>query len=186
MNLFSNTEDAQKAQLQDKNTQQTASSASITANPSTIDSGESTKLSWSSIGTLGCAVVDSELKTIARDGQNGDIFSLALERSTRFGVICDIENGNDKFINETLVRVRGDESEPVRIFSQTGKASNAAPVSSSGSTAQNGGTSGGASSAPTPVDVRTCDPDQSMDSFIKCLCEAEPNPNGCSIPPGGI
>ena len=161
-----------------------AASASIAANPSSIDDGETTELSWSSVGTLSCAVVDSGMKTIVQNGPNGKIVSSALMMSTRFGVICDIENGNDKFINETLVRVNGDESDPDRIFAQIGRASSAAPVSSSGTDGPSGGAQG-ASGAEAPVDVRTCDPDQSMDTFIKCLCEAEPNPSGCAIPPGG-
>lgn len=182
--FFSGGEAAAPSQSSATTPPQIIASASIAANPSMIDDGKTTELSWSSVGTLSCAIVDSGLNVIKQNGPNGTIVSPALMMSTRFGVICDIENGNDKFINETLVRVNGDESEPARIFAQIGKASSAAPVPSSGSNGQNGGTSG-TSAAEAPVDVRTCDPDQSMDSFIKCLCEAEPNPNGCTIPPGG-
>lgn len=161
--------------------------ASITANPADVDDGDTTLLSWTSVGTLSCVVVDSSLSVIRRGGVRGDLTSPALNASTRFGVICDIEEGKDKFINEVLVRVNGDDSEPERLFAQSGRASTAAPASdssssggtSSGSTGS--GANGGQTQSPQPVDVRTCDPQQSLESFTRCLCEAEPNPNGCSL-----
>lgn len=154
--------------------------ASITVNPSTIDDGDTTKLSWTSVGTLSCVVVDSTLNVIKRGGTDGDLVTPALSTSTRFGVICDIEGGKDKFINETLVRVGSDTNEPTKLFAQTGRASSASPASGGSNGASvTGGTQGGLTS--NPVDVRTCDPEQSIDSFVKCLCEAEPNPNGCAL-----
>jgi len=158
---------------------QSAAAASITANPSSIDDGDTSELSWTSVGTLSCVVVDSTLNVIKRGGKDGELTTPALNSSTRFGVICDIESGKDKFVNETLVRVNGDENEPKRLFAQSGRVSTAAPVQ--GGSGAEAGASGGSSSNPNPIDVRTCNPEQSMDTFIKCLCEAEPNPNGCSL-----
>ena len=34
-----------------------------------------------------------------------------------------------------------------------------------------------------PINVRTCDPEQDINAFIRCLCEVEPNPNGCLLVP---
>lgn len=160
-----------------------SASAAITANPPTVPEGGNTVLSWSSVGTLGCAVVDSELSTLVRGGGVGTFTSPSITTSTRFGIICDIEGGRDKFINETLVRVEGDESEPERLFAQTGRASRAAPVSDSGSTGSSTSGGEGQTTNPQPIDVRTCDPEQDINSFIRCLCEAEPNPNGCLLVP---
>jgi outer membrane biosynthesis protein TonB len=164
---------------------QSNAAASIAANPSTINDGDTTRLSWTSVGTLSCVVVDSTLNVIKRGGTAGDLTSAALSESTRFGVICDIEAGKDKFVNETLVRVTGDESEPKRLFAQSGRASTAAPASGSSSGGTSDGSTGSGASGqnppPQPVDVRTCDPEQSLESFTRCLCEAEPNPNGCSL-----
>ncbi|MFZ2555555.1 MAG: hypothetical protein WAZ27_00150 [Minisyncoccia bacterium] len=152
-------------------------SAAIVANPPTIDAGNTTKLSWTSTGALSCVVVDTELRLIAGDGTNGDVNSPALQKSTRFGVICDIAGGKDKFVNETLVRVRGDESDPGALFAQQGRISQSVSVdlpTVSATTTQD-------LDMQPPLDVRTCEPDQSMDTFIRCLCDAEPNPNGCSL-----
>lgn len=174
----------------------TPPSAAITANPSLLDAGESTQLSWSSVGSPKCAIVDALLNVIA-SGTSGTASSPTLYGSSRFGIICDIAGGNDKFVNETLVRVDGDTSDPPLLFSQSGPVSQAAPVgtnsgtsggTSVGASGDSGGTASGdaSSSLSQPIDVRTCDPEQPIDSFIRCLCEAEPNPAGCTIPPGGI
>lgn len=154
-------------------------SAAIVTNPSLIDLGETTKLSWTSIGALSCIVVDTELRIIAGDATNGDVESPVLEKSTRFGVICDIAGGRDKFVNETLVRVRGDESDPKPLFAQQGRISQSAAVNLPAVNA----TTAQALDEQTPLDVRTCEPNQPMESFIRCLCDAEPNPNGCSLVP---
>lgn len=169
----------------------------IVANPSLIDSGESTTLSWSSVGTdVGsstCAVITADFATIHRGGQNGSISSPALTESTRFGLVCNKNQAKGKLLHETLVRVRGDESDPPRIFtpeeiaaSQSAHAGTSSGGAVSGGSGATGGGSSGQSGNPAPQDVRTCDPEQSMDSFIRCLCEAEPNPAGCTIPSGGL
>ncbi len=153
--------------------------ATITANPIEIASGKTTQLSWSSVGAQSCAVVDALSRVIAR-GANGKVQSPLISETTRFAVICDIERGEDKFINEVLVRVEGSASTTPPLFSNSGRASSA--VSSSGT----GGTSASGESSVAPIDVRTCDPEQSIDAFIACLCEAEPNPAGCSVSPRGM
>ena len=167
----------------------------IVGNPSTVNAGEKSLLSWSSVGTDGgnaaCAVINAQFQVIKRGGQDGTEWSPSLTESTRFGLVCDVHQASEKLLNETLVRVRGDDTDPIfsdQISAQgtvTGSGSSAPSSGASGSSG--GGTSnGGQSGNPTPDDVRTCDPDQSMDSFIICLCEAEPNPAGCTIPPGGL
>lgn len=166
----------------------------IVGNPSLIDIGTTTKLSWSSVGTdvssSTCAVITADFKVYARGGQNGTTNSPTLTESTRFGIVCNVSNAKDKLLNETLVRVRGDDTDPPRIFGPEqvnailNSGSGAGSSSESGSAGGSG--SGGQSGNPTPEDVRTCDPEQSMEGFIRCLCEAEPNPNGCTIPPGGL
>ena len=164
----------------------------IVGNPSTIDSGATTTLSWSSVntdvGSSTCAVVTADFNVYSRGGQNGSISSPTLTESTRFGLVCNVNSAKDKLLNETLIRVRGDDTDPPRIFSDEQIAAsqtlggNSAVSPSSTYAPGNDGVSG----SPTPEDVRTCDPEQPMDSFIRCLCEAEPNPNGCTIPPGGL
>jgi hypothetical protein len=164
----------------------------IVGNPSTIDSGATTTLSWSSVntdvGSSTCAVITADFNVYARGGQNGSISSPTLTESTRFGLVCNVSNAKDKLLNETLIRVRGDDTDPPRIFSDeqiaASQASSANPAGSP--TGTNAPGNDGLSGSPTPEDVRTCDPEQPMDSFIRCLCEAEPNPNGCTIPPGGL
>jgi hypothetical protein len=169
----------------------------IVGNPSTINDGDTTTLSWSSVGTdVGsstCSVITADFSVIGRGGQNGNMASPALMESTRFGLVCNVRNATDKLLSETLVRVRGDDTDPERIFSEeqiaASQASSANPpaLQSTNSDSTNiSGTNTGQSGNATPEDVRTCDPEQSMDSFIRCLCEAEPNPNGCTIPPGGL
>lgn len=163
--------------------------ASITANPSLINDGDTSIIAWSSVRSSKCVLVDAALNVIA-EGLNGTTTSPALSESTRFGIICDIDRGVDKFVNETLVRVRGDETDPLPIFSHSGSVSQA--TGNGASTITSSSNISGGTNVDTnimsvaPVDVRTCDPDQSMDSFIRCLCEAEPNPAGCTIPPGGL
>lgn len=168
----------------------------IVGNPQVVNAGDTTTLSWSTVGTdtssSTCAIVTADFSVFARGGQNGSLSSGALSESTRFGLVCNVKGAQDKLLNETLIRVRGDESDPPRIFSEeqiaASQASSANPVrptaQGSGSGGQ-GGSNDGSSGSPTPQDVRTCDPEQAMDSFIKCLCEAEPNPRGCNVPPGG-
>lgn len=166
----------------------------IVGNPQVIDDGDTTTLSWSTVGTdvssSTCAIVTSDFAVFARGGQNGSINSGALSESTRFGLVCNVKGAQDKLLNETLIRVRGDDTDPPRIFTDeqiaASQASQSNPVrpTSQNSSAQQG-SNDGSSNNPTPQDVRTCDPEQAMDSFIKCLCEAEPNPRGCSVPPGG-
>ncbi len=166
----------------------------IVANPSFINPGSTTTISWSSVGTdvssSTCAVITADFVVYHRGGQDGSISSPALTKSTRFGLVCNIRNATDKLLHETLVRVRGDDSDPERIFTPeeiAASQSTPATTGSGGSGGGSGGTNnGGQSGNPTPRDVRTCDPEQSMDSFIRCLCVAEPNPAGCTIPPGGL
>lgn len=155
-------------------------SAAIVANPLTIDAGKTTKLSWTSVGALSCVIVDTELRFLAGDGVSGDVISPMLSKSTRFGVICDIAGGKDKFVNETLVRVRGDASDPKPLFAQQGRISQSVAT---GIPAGVIATSTQDFDMQAPLDVRTCEPDQSMESFIRCLCDAEPNPNGCALVP---
>lgn len=183
LNFFNGDDQSSSAPTQPSQPAQPNAAASITANPSYVDDGDTAELSWTSVGTLSCVVVDSALNIIMRGGKEGDLVSPALSVSTRFGVICDIEEGKDKFVNETLVRVNDDTSEPERLFAQSGRVSQAASVSGNGTGGADVGGSGGSSASPQPIDVRTCDPEQSMDTFIRCLCEAEPNPNGCSLVP---
>lgn len=152
--------------------------ATVTANPSLLSSGGVTKIAWSSIGAESCAIVDSTLNVISR-GVSGEITSAALFETTRFGVICNIQGGADKFLNEAEVLVEGSASTTPPLFSNSGRASTA--MRATGNEVANGGDSG-----IKPVDIRTCDPHQSMNSFIQCLCEAEPNPAGCTTPPGGL
>lgn len=157
-----------------------------------INDGDTSVLAWSSVRASKCVLVDAVLSVIA-EGVQGTAVSPALSVSTRYGVICDIEDGTDKFVNETIVRVRGDKTDPPPIFSHSGPVSSAAGAGASaavsggvsGSTNAAGSTSTGAASA-APLDVRTCEPNQPIDSFIRCLCEAEPNSAGCIIPPGGL
>ena len=184
--LFTDKENDSVRTTQPTETATPPASATITANPSTVPVGGSAVLSWSSVGTLGCAVVDAKLSTLARGGGVGTLASPSATASTRFGIICDIEGGKDKFINETLVWVEGDESEPERLFAQSGRASRAAPVGEPGSTGSGAPSGEGQTANSQPIDVRTCDPEQDINSFIRCLCEAEPNPAGCAVPPGGM
>lgn len=170
----------------------------IVANPSLIDAGTTTRLSWSSVGTdagsTTCAVINADFSVFARGGQNGTISSPTLTESTRFGVVCNVSQGKEKLLNETLVRVRGDETDPPRIFGaeQVNAIVNSATsgtnaTAGTGATSGTGASSGGGQSGnATPEDVRTCEPEQPIDSFIRCLCEAEPNPAGCSVPAGGL
>ncbi len=167
----------------------------IVANPSFITSGSTTTLSWSSVGTdVGsstCAVISADFKVFHRGPQNGSISSPTITESTRFGLVCNTKNTTDKLLHETLVRVRGDDSDPERIFTPEEIArSQSTPVGTGGSGSGSGNGGGGGSSGqsgnPTPEDVRTCEPEQPINSFIQCLCEAEPNPAGCAVPPGGL
>jgi rare lipoprotein A len=167
----------------------------IVGNPQIVDAGDTTTISWSTVGTdvssSTCAVVTADFAVFARGGQNGSISSGVLSESTRFGLVCNVKGAQDKLLNETLIRVRGDDTDPPRIFTDeqiaASQASSGNPIRpTQGSNAQTGSNSAGASGSPAPEDVRTCDPEQPMDSFIRCLCEAEPNPRGCSVPPGGL
>ena len=178
----------------------------IVASLSIVDRGETTQLAWSSVGTdsgpLACAVIDDDYAVIKRAGQSGTTTSPVLYESTRFGLVCNVHEASDKLLSETLVRVHGDSTDPPPIFStasstasgqaggssNTGGQGNAGGPSGGGSSGgpSTGGGGGGQSGNPTPEDIRTCDPDQPIDSFIRCLCEAEPNPAGCTIPPGGL
>ena len=158
----------------------TNAAAAITANPSVVAQDSTTQLSWSSTGTRSCAIVDSLLNVIAR-GTIGATTSPTISVTTRFGIICDIANGEDKFLNEVEVRVEGGASSTPPLFSNSGRASTAVSSKVSGDA---GGTQNPSLGA--PIDVRTCNPEQDMNSFIRCLCESEPNPAGCAIPPGGV
>ncbi len=162
-----------------------APAGSITANPAQVDSGEQSKLSWSSVGTQGCAVIDGSFDVLVRGGTTGDLISPSLTASARFGLVCDIAGGKDKFVNETLVRVKGDASDPPMLFPYSGSVSQAVTQGNVNVPAGTGSSASTGSSSSQPNDVRTCDPEQSIDSFIHCLCQAEPNSNGCTIPPGG-
>lgn len=159
---------------------------SITANPSQINSGEQSRLSWSSVGTQGCAVIDDSFNVLVRGGTTGDLISPSLTASARFGLVCDIKDGKDKFVNEVLVRVKGDTTDPSTLFPYSGSVSQAVAQGNVSTSAATGGNTNAGNQSPQPSDVRTCDPEQSIDSFIHCLCEAEPNSNGCAIPPGGM
>lgn len=99
-------------------------SASIVASPALIDAGETARLSWSSVGIRYCTLVDATLATFAPDRPDGTTASPALTSSARFGIICDIENSSDVFLNEVLVRVRGDATDPPPIFVRIGRTVN--------------------------------------------------------------
>lgn len=159
---------------------------SITANPPQINSSEQSKLSWSSVGTQGCAVIDGSFDVLVRGGTTGDLISPSLTASARFGLVCDIKGGKDKFVNETLVRVKGDATDPSALFPYSGSVSDAVAQGNVNAPTSTGVSASTGSASSQPNDVRTCDPEQSIDSFIRCLCEAEPNSNGCAIPPGGV
>lgn len=207
----------------------------IVANPSLIENGTSTRLTWSSIGTevgsTTCAIISENFEILTQGGRNGTLYSPVLFESTRFGLVCNIPKRvftstgipiqlaaagaasildtavHGKIINEILVRVRGDDTDPPPIFSDEilrtlpygvvvggGTGSGARPSQTDGTTgsasgsfvrAQGGESSSGASGS-TPNDVRVCDPEQPIRAFIRCLCEVEPNPAGCTIPVGGL
>lgn len=184
-----------KTQQPEPAPQSTVIVGAIVANPPLIEPGVTT-LSWSSVGTdvssSTCAVITADFAVFHRGGQQGSISSPTLSESTRFGLVCNTKGATDKLLHETLVRVRGDASDPERIFtpeeiagSQT-PATGAGTAGSSGGGIGAGGSSGGQSGNATPQDVRTCDPEQPINSFIRCLCEEEPNPAGCGVPPGGL
>lgn len=153
--------------------------AFITAAPSHVSAGSTTRLAWSSTGTSICAVVDAELVVIAAGGQKGVTSSPPITATTRFGVICNALGGHDKVLNETLVVVEGSTSTPAQLFSDAGRASKATGGTSGSFTVTSG--TGATAGNPKPVDVRTCDPQLPIDVFIQCLCVAEPNPAGCSL-----
>ncbi len=126
------------------------------------------------------------------------IVSPTLTESTRFGLVCNVKRGAEKLLNETLVRVRGDDTDPPPIFGDNlgdgvtiGSHSNTnSGTTGTGSTGGTGTNTGGTGQTnnPAPDDIRTCEPDpaQDIDTYIACLCWAEPNPAGCTIPPGGL
>ena len=169
----------------------------IVANPPLIDAGATTTLSWSSVGTdvssSTCAVITADFAVFHRGGQSGSIGSPTLSESTRFGLVCNTKSATGKLLHETLVRVRGDDTDPERIFtpeeiaaSQTSSANGGGTPGSSAGSGGSGGSGGGQSGNPAPKDVRTCEPEQPINSFIRCLCEVEPDPAGCIVPAGGL
>lgn len=158
-------------------------SASIRGDPARVERGQRTNLIWSSENTQGCAVINDRFEVLMRGLGSGEVMSPRLATSTRFGVICNITDAKDKFMDETLVRVIGDDTNPPRIFPKVGKASNLSSSPSLSNTSGTAGFSGGTTANPAPQDVRTCDPELPIHDYIVCLCVAEPNPAGCSLVP---
>jgi hypothetical protein len=172
--------------------------AAIIADPNVVEKNATTTLIWSSSGIATgaqvCAIIDSEFKTLRRGNTSGQLSSPKIASSTRFGVICHTRG--TKALGETVVRVKGDATVPPRLFSvhsasnysiDNGEVTGSSGGSTSGGAGGSGGAgAGGESGNPAPEDIRTCDPELPMDEFIGCLCQVEPNPKGCAIPPGGL
>ena len=86
----------------------------VVANPSSVDTGDTAQIIWSSVGTIkstnACLVFSSE-GAITRGGQTGTVETLALTRNTEFGVACQTSSGTS-VVNKIVVRVSGDAEAP--------------------------------------------------------------------------
>lgn len=173
----------------------------LDANPMSVVSGTTTRLSWSSENTASCTVIGPGSATLTRGGASGVITSPALATSTEFAVICAGIDGLSATNATVTVSVEGSTAPTVPVILPAGVTKNAsystAFNSSSGSTGSgsasgtgNGNTTSGNGTNEAPVTPKTsgvdqygnkvsawCDPNQSIDTYTTCLCNLEPT--GC-------
>ena len=158
----------------------------LVAASSTVDTGQATKLMWSSVHTLRCAVFGPGSSRLVVGGSNGSVMTPKLTRSTEFGVVCEGTTSNTWATAKTVVRVRGSTESVVPVVFSTGGTSG-----SSGSP-----TLGQPSPTPTPqpspsptsptpmtppsttppsTTTSWCDPNLPINVFIQCLCNLDAN-----------
>lgn len=173
----------------------------LDANPISVVSGTTTRLSWSGETIANCTVIGPGSTTLTRGGASGVITSPALATSTEFAVICSGTDGVSATNSTVTVSVDGSTAPTIPVILPPGVTKNASystafnnPAGTSGS-GTGAGTGSGNSTSGTgnneaPVTPKTsgvdqygnkvsawCDPNQPIDSYTTCLCNLEPT--GC-------
>lgn len=173
----------------------------LDANPMTVVSGTTTRLSWSGENIASCTVIGPGSATLTRGGASGVITSPALATSTEFAVICPGTDGVSATNSTVTVSVDGSTAPTIPVILPPGVTKNASystafnnPTGTNGSGTGagtgSGNTTGSNGNNEAPVTPKTsgvdqygnkvsawCDPNQPIDSYTTCLCNLEPT--GC-------
>lgn len=168
----------------------TVVTAALIANPTAVDAGKTSKLTWSSVNAKECSIYGPAEKLLAKVETNGSTSTPSLSQSTEFGVVCvagDAIPGTAK----ATVRVNG-SAEPVvpvklptasQLTSQGSVSSQlqntigqSTQVQTQSQTTQTQ-SSGSSQTTPGGQGAGWCDPNLPIDIFVQCLCKLEPQ--GC-------
>lgn len=176
---------------------QSVPSVVLSANPTSVVSGTTSRLSWTGDNIANCTVYGPGSGVLTSGGASGAITTPALTRSTEFGIACSGLSGTSVTNSTVIVTVEGSTSTPhlvvfpenvtAALLSSQFYQSQAAGGSQGGSGGAQTGTGG---SSEAPVVPKTsghdadgnqvsawCDPNQSIETFTQCLCRLEPT--GC-------
>ena len=166
----------------------------LDANPGTVASSTTSKLSWSGKDISNCTVYGPGSARLTSGGASGSTSTPSLSRSTEFGVVCAGTNGTEVSA-KTIVRVRGDTQDLIRVQlpmygvmtggSSSSQNGSGQSVSGQSQTDTANGEPAGSSVTPPTTGVSPtgqttspyCEPSQPIESFIDCLCRLEPT--GC-------
>lgn len=176
-------------------------SVTLTANPTSVVSGTTTRLSWTGESVARCTVFGPRDATLTSGGASGAITTPPLTHSTEFGVACSGIDGRSVTSATVVVNVRGDTQAPIPVVFPSGLSANGSysfgsqQSGSSGTNVAGGsqntssvGSSGGTNEVPvTPKESgydsrgthisEWCDPNLPIEAFTRCLCNLEPK--GC-------
>jgi hypothetical protein len=175
-------------------------SVKLTANPTSVDSGKTSRLSWTGENIASCTVLGPGDKKLTTGGANGAITTPELKRSTEFGIACSGSDGKSITSAVVTVKVNGDTQAPIPVIFPDGASASGTGSSVSSQlqqSLQNGqgtqGTQGtqaqtNQQTTQTQANVQTqtpppqggtswCDPNLPIDAFTQCLCRLEPT--GC-------
>lgn len=186
---------------QQSSTPTTIPTVKLDANPMSVVSGTTTRLSWTGENIANCTVIGPGSNTLTRGGASGVITSPALATSTEFAVICAGTDGASATNSTVTVSVDGSTAPTIPVVLPPGVTKNASystafnnPAGTTGNGTGAGTGSGNSTSGngtnEAPVTPKTsgvdqygnkvsawCDPNQPIDSYTTCLCKLEPT--GC-------
>ncbi len=180
-------------------------SVTLTAKPTSVDSGKTAQLSWSGENIANCTIYGPGNSTLTSGGVSGTVATPALKRSKEFGIACSGSDGTSITSATVTVKVNGDSQTPISVVFPDGSSSGSSlstpqqgtqgTPNGQGTTQNQGtggtpnvGTNGGTNEAPVTPPVTGhddkgnnvspyCDPGLPMDAFVQCLCRLDPT--GC-------